>query len=668
MKLGTWTALVAIAATAVGCGDDTGIAVGEAPLMEVSENGQLIGHRTPVSVTADRTKRITVNNRGNGTLEIRDISVTSDPPGAFSLDASSLPTVGSPVTVDPDGIPWEFEALYMPAAGQNARGTVTITTNKNTDGNSEFIFYLSPETASPKLLAQPGSIDFGTVAENSTDTEQLTLLNTGTAQLVIDALVLSGHPGYQLSVSGQEFVVGPDTAQGVTLPAPIVIEAGESLTAAITYSSSGPEPAEGKLVLMSNDPSATAGTQVEFFANVAGPCINVSPAEVDFGGKLVGQESVISVEIQSCGDRPLSISNIEFINDGNGVFGLDASGMGAFPIVVAPNDTRVLPVSYFPEGVAQIDASGNIAFDTGLFRVTSDAYLAEFDVEVQGYGTDGACPTSSIQVTEGEEVLPQTNLTLRGSGSASTGNISGWEWTVEQPVGSQSIFLPSAYVQNPTFEANIVGEYTFKLRTFDAQGTPSCEDAEFTVFVTSDKAIHVELLWTTPGDIDETDTTPLGALASVGTDLDLHFLHPSGANFDANFDFVNDGWFHDTYDAYWANVNPEWAGLAPGDNPSLDRDDTDGAGPENLNLDVPEFNKNYRVGVHYWEDHGFGNSIATVRVYVWGNLQFEWAGVQLTNHDMWDVCEIQWPGGAVNKLEHSPGQPFITSGYWPLLF
>jgi len=58
------------------------------------------------------------------------------------------------------------------------------------------------------------------------------------------------------------------------------------------------------------------------------------------------------------------------------------------------------------------------------------------------------------------------------------------------------------------------------------------------------------------------------------------------------------------------------------DDPGLDLSDEDGAGPEIVNLHIPE-DVVYKVGVHYWEDWDYGDSYATVRVYSFEELIFE---------------------------------------------
>lgn len=200
-----------------------------------------------------------------------------------------------------------------------------------------------------------------------------------------------------------------------------------------------------------------------------------------------------------------------------------------------------------------------------------------------------------------------------------------------------------------------MGTYTFKLEVTDSLGVDSCSSAEVKVFVTSDEAIHVELLWHTPNDPNElNDNRP----DFTGADLDLHFLHPN----------ANGEYYSRPYDCYWSNKNPEW-GFAgsPDDNPRLDRDDTNGAGPENLNMRTPEANARYQVGVHYYDDAGFGDSYATVRVFLYGALRDEWEGVRMTCDQMWDTHYIQWGSGpndaTITRITNSSGGPRMVNGY-----
>ena len=169
----------------------------------------------------------------------------------------------------------------------------------------------------------------------------------------------------------------------------------------------------------------------------------------------------------------------------------------------------------------------------------------------------------------------------------------------------------------------------------------------------------------------------------LGADMDLHFMHPYAllGGEDLDRDGKTDGWFDSTYDCFFDNPQPDWGVFGnqeTDDDPGLDRDDTDGGGPENVNLNVPEdlsllppevvasFDGGasaYHMAVHYWNDHGYGPSFATVRVYLFGELVWEQADVEMHHRELWRVGVIRWPEGRVEPFEAEGGGPVIIEDY-----
>lgn len=274
------------------------------------------------------------------------------------------------------------------------------------------------------------------------------------------------------------------------------------------------------------------------------------------------------------------------------------------------------------------------------------------------------CPTAVIHVDEGTTVIPQTLLHLRGdqSSAAAGHTVESWEWSVEQPPGSVAAFVPGPTVANPTFEVNAAGLYTFRLNVWDDAGTAACEEAAVEVLVLPTDELHVELLWNTPGDPNQTDTGP-----AAGADLDLHLLHPNAPGHpdapDVDGNGAPDPWFDTPWDCYWFNSHPDWGPEGTAGDPSLDRDDVDGAGPENTNLDAPEPGHTYRVGVHYWDDHGYGESTATVRVFLHGLLVWEAVSAPLVNRDLWYVGTIDPATGEVTLCDEATEGPCVAPEY-----
>jgi hypothetical protein len=243
----------------------------------------------------------------------------------------------------------------------------------------------------------------------------------------------------------------------------------------------------------------------------------------------------------------------------------------------------------------------------------------------------------TLVIPEGDEVLPQTVIQpwVTGPGTAC---VAGYRWSVDQPVGSTSTFRPTPYVTSPLFEANIIGVYTFGVELTGPEGQRLVTLTK-EVVAAPGAALRVELIWNTPTASDSSDTGPTGG------NLDLHFAHElAQSSYDGDGDGRADPWFDKVYDTFWYNKQPNWGYLAPGvdDDPSLDRDDPVGDGPENVNLALAESGVTYHVGVHYWAANGLGPSFATVRIYSYGVLIFEQADVELHEHDLWWVTDLTW--------------------------
>ena len=401
-------------------------------------------------------------------------------------------------------------------------------------------------------------------------------------------------------------------------------------------------------------------------------CIEVNPPEVNFGGKKCGEEAPQEVRIRSCNETPLEIYGIRVKEGSSPDFGvvltnyngeelLDHEPTEEDPVVI-PNGSEVsIIVTFIPHDFNELDDNSNVILDEGDLVITTNSSQTNKEIHLSGASFCMECATAVIKCAEGDEVVPQTVLHLSGDESyPGCFEIEKWEWSVEQPVGSQSVFVPSHTVPNPTFEANVAGSYLFVLDVWDGGGVRSCIPAAYEVLVIPCEAIHIELLWNTPEDTDESDTGP-----EVGSDLDLHFLHPWASGPDLDLDGEPDGWFDNLFDCFWHRPHPNWGSYDPAinDDPGLDRDDTDGAGPENVNLDIPEENVTYRVGVHYFNDHGYGPSYATVRVYIYAYLVFEAPEVMLVDKDMWEVCTVDWPSGKVLPVVADDGSNKITPQY-----
>ncbi len=243
-----------------------------------------------------------------------------------------------------------------------------------------------------------------------------------------------------------------------------------------------------------------------------------------------------------------------------------------------------------------------------------------------------AVPTAVIDVIEGNQVDELTELHLSGeSSTAPTSAIASYAWSVSVPPGAQGEFLPNSTTATPTFTADVIGTYAFTLEVKDGDGNPNCAPGKRNVLVIPAGLAHIELLWTGGGD------------------LDIHLAHEDAGD-DPWFDAVNDCWAN--------NATPEWGEpIELKDNPTLKREDGDSPGLEVLSLPVPQFEKNYRLAIHYKGDGEPAD--AEIRIHANDKLEYGRTGVNLIPGDLWDVGTLNWEDQNFEPALKEGGEPVI---------
>lgn len=373
-------------------------------------------------------------------------------------------------------------------------------------------------------------------------------------------------------------------------------------------------------------------------------CIDIldlaeAPTELlDFGPKMIGNPVRKQITIESCGDQVLVITGITLSGDES--FSLPS--LPTFPLLIEMGERLTLDIDFLPNDVRLHQAQLSVQSD--------DLAHPEKIVRLSGLGLLDPCPQPAV-IENSMVVSPLEVVSLDASPSLSSeDNEIGlhYEWVVlSRPPGSISQPVESFYQLNAPadggvaddsstpqalFFVDLVGEYLIELQLVDPTGyrVPSSECGESRLIEISsqtESAIHIELTWRTPLDIDESD--------SEGSDLDLHLLHP-----------LTRFWNDEEYDCFYGNRIPDWGERGPNGNPSLDIDDTNGAGPENINLNQPDdthaFMNPYLIGIHFYNDHLFGSAEAQVRVFLLGELESVFTRILLASEHFWIPAAIHW--------------------------
>ena len=626
-------------------------------------------------------------------------------PDCLSAKASDLARVVVRFTKPGDGLARQA-LLRIDTTGDRK----WIDSNKNP---KPFLVKIATTVGAPQIKLSPPQLDFSTVKIGLSSELTVTMLNVGDADLTITKLDVALDDGKAFSVR-----IGAKTYKGgqsATLDPPIVLAKDKSQQMAVIFSAIDGAKHADLIQIVSND--AKSPTLLPLIANQNVPCLKIEPStKVNFGFVTIGAKALRTVKLTSCGDATLEVSQIALQNDPAGTFATNADALSqaqgkpvtaANPLKLEKNQSALVDVTCEPASENK-DPSGKPGPFTAQIGFLDNTAQPGKKLALECYGSSSSCPTPVITVEEGEQIVPQQQLHLHGSQSfaAPSKKVAKWLWELtKKPDGAEGLgFYPNPNTADPAFgvktdvkdlsgkvsteyHVNVAGTYEFKLTVWDDAGNLNCQSATAVVLVVPDQGIHVELLWDTPGDKDKTDTGP-----SAGSDMDLHFANqakfcsdpsqpcyaktcqsppemcgakPCVCQPDVDGDGEPDPWFHSLYDCFWFNPTPNWGSVVDhDDDPRLDLDDTDGWGPENLNLPSPENSGLYSVGVHFWDAHSFGASTATTRIYILGDLKATL--VQPLNEcDMWWVKRISWPSGDLIDVPGTPagGNGKVTAKY-----
>jgi hypothetical protein len=645
-------ALTGLVLGGVACSDDPAdkpgdIAGTEQARIQVAPN-PLTFQQTAVGSSSTLTFQ--VQNTGDGTLRVESIEIVE---GAEDADREIEPgMIWAPKfdlkKTDP---PKMLSLKWSPVNTKQdtAKVRFRVTSAVNAPGGVFEVNVTTP-ALSPALVA-PTIVSFPRVPKNTTAKQVFYLQNAGQADLQIRRIALTPSTTTEFSVKYPDpAAANIEEAAEANTPKQI-LQPNERIPVRVYFTPETDAPTSAALVVTTNDP-VRANHEIALSGNAGAECIqlNLQPNtdaasdathRLDFGERQIGRASTSTVNIQNCSrTKKLEVTGVQFTNNGGDVFEIVREALpeplrNGEKLVINEGDSAAFVVAFTP---------GDDRLKTGRMTINNnDPANRELKVDVFGRGTNNVCPVAVAEaIVLGEagsrpatqiNTLPLKTVKLSALNSRDPdGQVDGYEWNIiTKPNGSTARLVPSSRIAEPTLFLDLAGQYEIELVVTDKLGTQSCDKAKVQIVAIPNEDIHVQLVWFTPADPDQTD--------SFGTDVDLHYLHPNATV-----------WDKAPWDVFWNNREGDWGVLGnPDDNPSLDIDDTDGAGPENVNHDNPEANKAYAVGVHYYNDSGLGPSYATVRIYLQGQLRREERDFHLNaRDDFWLVGYIIWPSGQID--------------------
>ena len=621
-----------MALIAISCGDDPYTSSGTPEIITTPPN---VLEFPRVIMGESVETELKILNVGDGDLSIINLVLRSDS-SEFSI--SNVPDF--PLTVKPNDN-FSIRIKYSPVDEVLDHGTIEISSNDPDD--SLYLLNLSTLNIEPDIYVDPSEINFGRVLQGERDVRQVHIRNIGQSPLKISDIDITGSPDFDI-----EILDNPYTAEDGSIELPVYKD-GIELNIYVVYHPEAPGADTAELVVQSNDKDEGV-YRISIEANGTSPCLLVSTDQIDFGEVHIGTAAEETVTITNCGTADLVIEEIEQIQGAQ----FELLNVPTSEEVIEPEQIVTFSIIYAP---TDEDAHG------GKFViVNNDEAQPDYEISVFGRGILNECP---IAVGKGQifgeiytglniEAIPLQELILDGTDSYDPdGELVELLWEiVDRPDGSTAQLRPvEGESSNPAkrqFFLDLAGQYRFKLTVIDDQGLTSdseeCEgSAVVTVVAIPDEAIHVQLVWYNPDD---------PVMDGYGSDVDLHMTWLPGGSWFGGGSSGNS-------DCYFANRSPSWP---HGELPSLDIDDVNEAGPENINLDNPGNCIWYVVGIHYWSEASMGTAYVTARIYINGSLVFEVLNKPMLDREMWDVARIHWPSGRVIEVDEMYAADFDYRG------
>ena len=329
---------IAVLAAAIACGG-TGLSgcAGLAPGSNATPTAQEVLQISPANITFSNVRAgetasqlATLTNTGSDTVTITQVALSS-----AQFAASGIAT---PLTIGP-GQSAKFKVAYTGSTSGTTTGTLTAMT---AHGHTSSKAHLSGSSsnAAPQLSLSTTALNFGNVLVNGTSTQAITLNNSGSSDIQIS----------QISLTGQGFSLG-----GVA--APVTISAGQTIAMQATFAPSAAGTATGTISIASNAQNALATVTLKGSATAASYTMSLFPASLNFGNVNVASSATQNVQVSNTGNSSVTVTQVAASGSGISVSGL------ASPVTLSPAQSVNLTVQFQPT------ASGTA---TGSLTVTNN--------------------------------------------------------------------------------------------------------------------------------------------------------------------------------------------------------------------------------------------------------------------------------------------------------
>jgi hypothetical protein len=285
-----------------------------------------------VLIDSAKVRTIRLKNVGQLNLTVTNLSLTNDID--FSIPAISLPFEITPgdsqitaVTFRPQSEGEKSGMLNIASSDPDEAATVV-------DVNGRGI----PRV--PQISVSPAQHDFGEVVIGDSSAQAFTVVNIGSADLVVsEATLVSADSTDFVRIGEGAFTIAPGDSQHVVIlfrP----LSAGEK---------------NASLRFISNDADSNPlAVEIAGISVAPQPQIVVAPASHNFGNVIVGGSAEKTVVVSNDGSAELVVTITELVGGESGEFAIDDGGA---PYSIFPGDSHEVHLSFQPSTLGAKNAT-----------------------------------------------------------------------------------------------------------------------------------------------------------------------------------------------------------------------------------------------------------------------------------------------------------------------
>lgn len=327
------------------------------------------------------SQNASATNTGTSAVVISSIVASNN---QFAISGLTFPlTLSSGQTAN-------FVVWFNGAAPGKTAATLSFQPAATDTKSAQISVSANAAAPQPQLSVSPAALDAGSATVGSKTSSTITLSNTGTADLTISLISMSGAP---FSISG--------------VATPMVISAGQSAAMTVIYAPTAAASDIGKITINSNDPASPTAISLSGTGTSA-PVghLTLNPSNLNFGNVNVGSNTPLTSTVTNTGQGPVRITSVF------------ASGAGfsaisfATPTTLAAGQSAQIQVNFAPT------AAGLLG---GTVAITSDAPGAAPGLSLSGTGVQPGISISPASINFGNLIDGQSKsqaVTVTNTGTA----------------------------------------------------------------------------------------------------------------------------------------------------------------------------------------------------------------------------------------------------------